>query len=551
MTVARGARDGNESRRRSRRAPPPGHAHGLLATTLAFVMVMGLLGLGLTRATLVAVGNLNLPGPVFVPPAPVEPVVVTPPRRVLTVLVDGLRADMALDLPFIGRLARDGRAHLQAELPTYSAAQYVAALSGVRPADSGVRGNVGLLRTSLDSVPARLRASGRVAIEIGDEVDWWTRLFGDDWAVAEVVDAKELVASARAHMDRADLLLVHLTEADAVGHTLGVADPAYARAARGIDEKIRELALAWGWPDATVVVLSDHGHHWPRGGHGGAEDDVRQTFLVASGPGVRAGGRVEAGLLVDTAPTLAALLGVPAPAQAQGRTLTELLELDASQRTALTTADVARQARVAEAVVVGRQGLLARERRGQSLRGVAVGVCLVLVVVFARRARPRALLGLLVGAASLAVTSALYLVAFETISFSADRDASTLIVNTVYFGFTACTLTFAAPVAAVLTRRLSLTDAAVFGFLSVVGASPAALAMFILCGAFTARITSEPAWLAAGPLLAYGALIPVVLSGALVATTAAVVAILPRPRRARVRAPARVATAPLRVVAGP
>jgi len=36
-------------------------------------------------------------------------------------------------------------------------------------------------------VPRRLRAQGRVAAELGDDVDWWVRLYGDDWSSAEVL----------------------------------------------------------------------------------------------------------------------------------------------------------------------------------------------------------------------------------------------------------------------------------------------------------------------------------------------------------------------------
>ena len=64
----------------------------------------------------------------------------------------------------------------------FSSAQYVSMLTGVPPRDSGVRTNVGLQRTPLDNVARRLRAAGRRGVEIGDQVDWWRTLFGDDIA---------------------------------------------------------------------------------------------------------------------------------------------------------------------------------------------------------------------------------------------------------------------------------------------------------------------------------------------------------------------------------
>ena len=63
----------------------------------------------------------------------------------------------------------------------------------------------------------------------------------------------------------------------------------------------------------------------PRGGHGSTLE-MRVPLLI-SGAGVRAGGVPREPKLVDVAPTIAALLGAPPPADAQGRALDELLNL--------------------------------------------------------------------------------------------------------------------------------------------------------------------------------------------------------------------------------
>jgi arylsulfatase A-like enzyme len=61
----------------------------------------------------------------------------------------------------------------------------------------------------------------------------------------------------------------------------------------------------------------------PRGGHGSTLE-MRVPLLIA-GAGVRTGGVPRKPGLVDVAPTIAALLGARAPADAQGRALDELL----------------------------------------------------------------------------------------------------------------------------------------------------------------------------------------------------------------------------------
>lgn len=51
--------------------------------------------------------------------------------------------------------------------------------------------------------------------------------------------------------------------------------------------------------------------------------NMRAAF-IAAGPGIKAGEVVPGVAMVDLAPTLAALLGIPAPARAQGRVLREI-----------------------------------------------------------------------------------------------------------------------------------------------------------------------------------------------------------------------------------
>jgi predicted AlkP superfamily phosphohydrolase/phosphomutase len=71
----------------------------------------------------------------------------------------------------------------------------------------------------------------------------------------------------------------------------------------------------------TTVWWAAHGHP-PQSGAGVANTNLYSTFYLA-GPGIRhtTAQRVRA---IDVAPTLAYLLGLPAPAQAEGRILHEL-----------------------------------------------------------------------------------------------------------------------------------------------------------------------------------------------------------------------------------
>jgi len=85
--------------------------------------------------------------------------------------------------------------------------------------------------------------------------------------------------------------------------------------------------------------------------------------LIAAGAGIRAGATASDARLIDLAPTVAALLALPAPGHGLGRTLTELLALDDTARMARRLADQARntitQATVGAAETSAAQDVLA------------------------------------------------------------------------------------------------------------------------------------------------------------------------------------------------
>jgi hypothetical protein len=86
------------------------------------------------------------------------------------------------------------------------------------------------------------------------------------------------------------------------------------------------------------VITADHGHTG-RGGHGGLEPEVLAVPLILAGAGVKPGATAGDAHLIDIAPTVSALLGIPAPGHGLGRTLTEVLELDPHDATARKIAD--------------------------------------------------------------------------------------------------------------------------------------------------------------------------------------------------------------------
>jgi hypothetical protein len=302
----------------------------------------------------------------------------------------------------------------------------------------------------------------------------------------------------------ADFAIVHLCDVDHAGHRFGARSVQYLGAAQRAGEMSDALVRAWGWPDATVAIMADHGHR-AGGGHGGGEPEVRESFLIMAGPGVAPNARVADGRTVDVAPTLAALLGVPAPRQATGHALTELLGLSPAGRAALAAADDERIAGLSPKLAAARRSLAAAETRGRILRGIAVGLGLALVLALASRRRDVVAFGL--GLVGLAAALLAFRIVFGPISFSAARRAAVWGAGIWVLAFVAAALVLVVAIRAGGGRR------AVLGV--VAGFSPPALAAFVYAGLFATRLTCEPPWVAAAPPFAYLALGGACATGAL------------------------------------
>jgi predicted AlkP superfamily phosphohydrolase/phosphomutase len=93
-----------------------------------------------------------------------------------------------------------------------------------------------------------------------------------------------------------------------------------------------ERLIALAGDDTAVIVISDHGY-WndhrrpdPREGRAGPVDWHRPFgVFAAAGPGIREGARLHGGSILDIAPTVLSLLGLPAAHDMPGRVLAEAL----------------------------------------------------------------------------------------------------------------------------------------------------------------------------------------------------------------------------------
>ena len=343
------------------------------------------------------------------PPVVIDPHTPRLAQRVVLVIVDGLRFDASRDMKYLGRLRAagvDGTA--RSHYPTWSRPNYVSILTGVPPQASGVRTNRHYTPVVLDSLMDRARAAGMRTAATGDnsalpalflrppDPEQVDRIDIDAMLDPEAEDAEraraadlELVSpfddgrytpwpggvvdAGRAQLAAEHPLQVFLIGAvDEAGHAEGADSPEYREAVQIADRQLARLLARIDLERDAVVIVADHGHTDP-GGHGGVEPEVMQVPLVAIGAGIRPGTQPADARLIDVAPTVAALLGLPAPGHGLGRTLTEILALDAAAATARERADVSRLQTTMAVVAASRRAAITNDlgRRGLRLAVVA------------------------------------------------------------------------------------------------------------------------------------------------------------------------------------
>lgn len=265
--------------------------------------------------------------------------------RVVIVVFDGLRVDRAAELPAFGSLSRRGTSGtMRVTLPSLSNPARAAIVTGAWPEVSGVTNNSDFARPPVQSLFSLARGRGMELSVFGSR--FWPRAFGDStgdafrgpsrrpssYGTADLIgwqaDACE-EATASFAGSAAKLLVVGLVAGDEAGHTYGGDSEGYREVTAAVDDCLGRLVNTVG-EDATFVAVSDHGHidRWGKGGHGGEEPEVIGAPFAMAGPGVRRSEPIES-RIVDIAPTVSVLLGLPIPANSQGSVLWGALDVPA------------------------------------------------------------------------------------------------------------------------------------------------------------------------------------------------------------------------------
>ncbi|MBK9033305.1 MAG: hypothetical protein IPL61_18870 [Myxococcales bacterium] len=262
------------------------------------------------------------------------PAVPPPPRAPLRVIVlDGLTAADATTPALAALCARGVDLTIDVGFPTKSLPVQAVLWTGLTAQQLGLGPSNRRRALPPGALPALV--PGSIAV-----VESWTRIAGsmgfarvepaaradaaepDADADAVAAWATEFPRAARAAVaSTAPLVLVHVLAIDRAAHAGGRGTEAYRRARADADALVATLIARR--PDATWLVLSDHGHR-AGGGHGDAEPAVRYVrgCVTPTPPGAARRGAVH---LVDLARHLRDVAGQPPRPGAVGRPLAAAL----------------------------------------------------------------------------------------------------------------------------------------------------------------------------------------------------------------------------------
>ena len=266
-------------------------------------------------------------------PALTDPIPGAEPRRVVVVLIDGLRDDASRTMASISGLrARGADVRLTVPQPSLSYPTWTTIMSGAPQQISGVTTNWFEGPVKVETLLDVAAGSGRTVVVSGpkdlDEMfrasEVATASATIEWPEGDYV-SDQIVDNALAldaEVGGADFLFVLLPDVDNTGHDFGGSSPEYAEVVAQVDADLMRLIEGLDDGATTFVVLPDHGHI-DTGGHGGWEEPVVRTFAAFAGPGVA---QVSAEAhLTDIASTVAVLAGMQAPLQATGSAIDAVL----------------------------------------------------------------------------------------------------------------------------------------------------------------------------------------------------------------------------------
>ena len=256
-------------------------------------------------------------------------------RKVLLILCDGMRPDSlaACQNPYVDHFRAQSAATLSARtvMPSVTLPCHMSLFHSVDPARHGILTNTYVPQVRpIDGLVDHLYRYGKrcAMFYTWEPLRDLTRpghlcrsVFASEKELGPVPATEEILAPALSVLrsDGPDFAFLYLGAPDELGHDEGWMSPGYLQAVSHAWDCIRRVTEALP-PCYTVLVTADHGGHGRNHGDDCPEDMTIPLMIRGEGfaPGSALPGDVS---IKDLAPTIAALLGVPANRDWEGRCL--------------------------------------------------------------------------------------------------------------------------------------------------------------------------------------------------------------------------------------
>ncbi|MCS6826063.1 MAG: alkaline phosphatase family protein [Caldilinea sp.] len=254
-------------------------------------------------------------------------------------LVDGLRPDAlsSVDAPRVEGLMRRGASSLRARsvMPSITLPCHVSIFHSVPPQRHGVMTNAWQpMARPLPGLIEQAKQAGKRCyffhnwepLRDLNRPEMLELAFYQNTCYTPEGDRQIAEIAARwIAVDRPDFAFVYFGTVDVAGHQFGWMSDAYLRQIEQVDKAVG-MVLDALQPADTVLLQSDHGGHDRTHGTESAEDML--IPWVIAGPSVRRNYVIQTELtLLDTAPTLARILQIPAHPLWEGRCIDEIFEM--------------------------------------------------------------------------------------------------------------------------------------------------------------------------------------------------------------------------------
>jgi len=264
-------------------------------------------------------------------------------KQIILFVIDGLRPDalQQAHTPEIDRLINQGAYSWQALTitPSITLPCHTSLFTAVSPSSHGINDNV----WTPSSPPAIslidvMHQSGlsmaafysweplRDLFSLGALNFTYYRKFED--SIEREISEIGTAAAAYLREQLPAFSYVYLEATDIIGHIHGWMSEPYLQAVSMADRDVglvlESVHASGNLNDTVCIVLADHGGH-DHDHSAGLAEDINIPWII-SGPGIRGGYSITRSLsIMDTAPTIAHLLGLPVPIEWSGRVITEAL----------------------------------------------------------------------------------------------------------------------------------------------------------------------------------------------------------------------------------